>query len=134
LERQTFADESFDLVITQDVLEHVFDPDATMREIARTLKKGGAHIGTVPLVRGRQPSLACAIRNPDNSITHYVDPPEYHGNPVDGNGSLVTFWWGYDFANRIDLAAPLNTLLYQIVDRGRGIDGPLTEVLVSFKV
>ncbi|WP_262296544.1 class I SAM-dependent methyltransferase [Microvirga sesbaniae] len=33
LEKQTFEDEAFDLVITQDVLEHVFDPAAVHREI-----------------------------------------------------------------------------------------------------
>ena len=38
LERQTYADNSFDIVITQDVLEHVYDPASVFREIARTLK------------------------------------------------------------------------------------------------
>jgi SAM-dependent methyltransferase len=41
LEHQTFPDESFDLVITQDVLEHIFHPGAAFREIARTLKPHG---------------------------------------------------------------------------------------------
>jgi len=38
LEQQTFDDESFDLVITQDVMEHIFHPDRAYREIWRTLK------------------------------------------------------------------------------------------------
>ena len=33
LERQTFGDEQFDLVITQDVFEHIMDPVAAIREI-----------------------------------------------------------------------------------------------------
>jgi SAM-dependent methyltransferase len=41
LERQTFADNSFDLVITQDVFEHIVKPDLAIREIARTLRPGG---------------------------------------------------------------------------------------------
>ncbi|MGH8487345.1 MAG: class I SAM-dependent methyltransferase [Gammaproteobacteria bacterium] len=41
LEEQTFHDEFFDLVITQDVFEHVFHPDLAIREIARTLRPGG---------------------------------------------------------------------------------------------
>ena len=49
LSRQTFADESFDLVITQDVMEHVLDPEAAFREIARTLRPGGAHVFTTPI-------------------------------------------------------------------------------------
>lgn len=48
LESLTFADESIDLTVTQDVLEHVFDPRRVFREIARTLRPGGAHVFTVP--------------------------------------------------------------------------------------
>ena len=57
LEAQTFEDECFDLVITQDVFEHLFDPAQALREIGRTLKPGGAHIFTVPIVNGSKPSV-----------------------------------------------------------------------------
>jgi SAM-dependent methyltransferase len=50
LERLSFGDEPFDLHITQDVFEHLFDPAAAFCEIARTLKPGGAHVFTTPLV------------------------------------------------------------------------------------
>ena len=70
LERQTFADESFDLVITQDVMEHVFAPDLAVREIARTLKPGGMHICTVPIVNKEKPSVRRARRRPDGSVEH----------------------------------------------------------------
>lgn len=133
LSQQTFPDESFDLVVTQDVLEHVFDPDAVFCEIARTLKPGGLHIATTPLVMGCEPSRQCAKMSAGGKITHLV-PPDYHGNPVSAKGSLVTFLWGYDLANRIDRAAPFNTMIWALEDDRRGIAGPLTEVLVSFKI
>ena len=38
IERQTFADETFDLVISQDVMEHVFRPDLSYRQIYPTLR------------------------------------------------------------------------------------------------
>ncbi len=41
LEQLTFADESFDVVITQDVFEHINDPFRAFREIERVLKPGG---------------------------------------------------------------------------------------------
>jgi SAM-dependent methyltransferase len=41
LEALTFGDQAFDLHITQDVMEHVFNPAAAFREISRTLKPGG---------------------------------------------------------------------------------------------
>jgi SAM-dependent methyltransferase len=54
LEALTFPDESFDLVITQDVFEHVLRPAKAFAEIARTLKPGGAHVYTVPYYRGKR--------------------------------------------------------------------------------
>lgn len=133
LEKQTFANGIFDLVITQDVLEHVFDVDSVCREIARTLAPGGAHIATTPLVRQTKPTILCAERLADGSIKNHY-PPEMHGNPVDGSGSLVTFWWGYDIAARIDRVAPFDTLLYLVEDKSQGIAGPLNEVLISMKL
>src|SRR5258708_34582345 len=40
-ERIPFPDESFDIVITNSVLEHVSDIDACFREISRVLAPGG---------------------------------------------------------------------------------------------
>ena len=85
LEQLTFPDGSFDLFVTQDVLEHIFDVDATFREIARVLRPGGAHIFSVPLVNKANPSQPRATRLKGGSIVHHVEP-EYHGNPVDPNG------------------------------------------------
>ena len=94
LERLTFATASFDVVITQDVFEHVFDADAAFREVQRTLRAGGAHLFTVPLVRGTQPSRQRAVRGAEG-IRH-LEPPQYHGNPMSEDGSLVTWDWGHD--------------------------------------
>src|ERR1700733_9477854 len=38
LEALTFADQTFDIFVTQDVLEHVFHPDRALAEISRVLK------------------------------------------------------------------------------------------------
>jgi SAM-dependent methyltransferase len=45
-----FPDRSFDAVICNQVLEHVFEPDAFVGEIARVLKDGGKLLLTVPFV------------------------------------------------------------------------------------
>src|SRR5215208_4305929 len=55
LEQLTFENESIDLHVTQDVFEHIFNPAQAFREIARTLKPGGAHIFTTPLVNKTSP-------------------------------------------------------------------------------
>ena len=54
LEALTFPDESFDLIIPQDVFEHVLRPAKAFAEIARTLKPGGVHVYTVPYYRGEK--------------------------------------------------------------------------------
>jgi SAM-dependent methyltransferase len=46
-----FADESFDLVLATDVIEHVDDDGAALREITRVLKRGGRALITVPAFR-----------------------------------------------------------------------------------
>jgi SAM-dependent methyltransferase len=132
LEHQTFADESFDLVITQDVFEHLFNPDLAIREIARTLRPGGAHIGTVPLVRREQPSRRRA-RLGGGKIVHEL-PPEYHGNPLSPDGSLVTIDWGFDIANYLGHVSGLSTTLFSIDDLHFGLRAKYLEVLVCRKL
>lgn len=132
LEAMTFLPETFDLLITQDVMEHVFDPDAAFREIARILKPGGAHIFTVPIVRKNEPSRRRALLGDDGSITHYFEP-EYHGNPVDDQGSLVTMDWGYDIVRHIYEASGMGSHIIYMNDIDRGVQAEYIDVVVSFK-
>jgi hypothetical protein len=132
LERQTFADASFDLVITQDVMEHVFDLPAAYREIARTLKPGGAHIFTTPVYKGLAKSELRARLN--GSEIEYLAEAEYHGNPIDPTkGALVTIHYGADIGELIQQWSGLPTTVYVIRDLGLGIAGEFLEVMVSYK-
>lgn len=47
-ERLPFADETFDVVVLNEVIEHVSDDAATLREAVRTLRPGGAVIIYAP--------------------------------------------------------------------------------------
>ncbi len=46
--RLPFADDSFDVVITSEVLEHIQDDVSAIREMVRVLKPGGHFAATVP--------------------------------------------------------------------------------------
>ena len=47
VEKLTFSAERFNLIISQDVFEHVCDPWKGFAEIHRVLKNGGYHVFTV---------------------------------------------------------------------------------------
>ncbi len=132
LEALTFDDESVDLHISQDVMEHVFHPAKVFQEIARTLKPGGAHIFTVPLVNKMKASRIRAKISENGSIVH-IEQPVYHGNPIDSQGSLVTMDWGYDIVKYIFDATKLFTYTLYIDDISKGIRAEYIEVLVTVK-
>jgi hypothetical protein len=130
LESLTFPDASLDLVITQDVLEHLLNPERALAEIARVLRPGGAHVFTVPIFTGHR-TLVRAVAS--DSGVEYLLPPDYHGNPVDPNGSLVVREWGDDLVDFIAQATGLPTEVHRLRDRSQGLDGEFLEVLVTRK-
>jgi len=132
LEQQTFDDETFDLVVTQDVMEHVFHPDRVYREVWRTLKPGGLYIHTTPIYKDRVTSERRAAIEPDGTVTHLAEP-EYHGNPVDPKGSLVTFHYGYDLADLIAGWTPFEVEIRRFHQRLSGIVAEFSEVIVCRK-
>jgi SAM-dependent methyltransferase len=133
LEQLTFDDQSIDLHVTQDVFEHIFNPAQAFREIARTLKPGGAHIFTTPLVNKNSPTEWCARRSPNGVIEYLINPPEYHGNPVSVDGSLVTVHWGFDIVKFIYEACGLFTEMIYIDALEWGIRAEFIEVLITRK-
>ena len=132
LENQTFNDETFDLVITQDVMEHLYEPDKAFAEIARTLKRGGSHIFTVPIINRHKPSEVWAIKGENNS-PFFLITPEWHGNPVDSKGSPVTMHWGFDIVSFIKEKSGLETTIEYLDNLDYGIRAELIEVFISKK-
>lgn len=95
----SYADASFDLVITSDTLEHVPDIDRALAEIRRVLKPGAAHVFTVPVVADR-PSRQRARLDADGRVVHLL-PPSHHGTAqTDQNDFLVFHELGSDFEDR----------------------------------
>ena len=133
IESQTFSDESFDIVITQDVMEHIFRHDLAYAEIYRTLRKGGMYIHTAPIY-GNLSTTSQKARLQESGEVQYLEPPEYHGNPIDAMGSLVTYHLGRDFPDLIASYAPFAVEVTRFNDRHHGIVAEFTEVIVCSKI
>ena len=133
LEALTFRDNTHDLILTLDVFEHVFHPDRMMKEIYRTLKPGGLYIATFPVRKAQVEPLKPRVRREaDGSLTH-LEPPEIHGNPVSGEGALVTYDYGYDIHQKIAEWAPFDVAITRFNSKRMGILGEYLEVIACAK-
>lgn len=131
LEMQSFADETFDIVITQDVFEHLFHPGRAAREIARTLKPGGLCLMTVPVVN---PWGAIQQRAElYNGVLHHLLPEQFHGNPIGDGRSLVTVDWSYGIGSYLTKLSGLDFTVHVIDDMSMGIRDPYNVVLTAVK-
>lgn len=132
LEALSFEDGSIDLHCHLDVLEHVNDPSACFAEMARTLKVGGMMIFTTPVFEGKIQTERRAEYGPEG-IVHFFEP-EYHGNPISGEGSPVTFHYGSDLSDLILEWAPgCAVKLITLNDPEIGVLGKFREVFVVTK-
>ena len=93
LENLTFKNNSIDLVITEDVFEHILNPGKAFREVARILKPKGMHIFSIPWYPSNEKTIVRVIEENGKNI-HLMDTM-FHGS------CLVTREWGQDFINFI---------------------------------
>lgn len=113
LQRLTWPDASFDLLLTSDTLEHVPDLDAALREIRRVLRPGGKHVFTVPV----DPRLTATRAR--------ASLPEQHHGRGGGPYALVTrkvdYLAHWDVA--LDLPERMLAAGFETEALGEGVDG-----------
>lgn len=132
LENQTFADNSFDLVVHLDVMEHLFRPFQALKEIYRTLVPGGTCCFTVPTYPDRFDSVQVAFRRPGLSV-EINGIPEYHHNPQVPEGSLVTWRYGYDLPLLISRETDFDVEVRRFQSKQATATGLMTEVYILSK-
>ncbi len=64
----TYGDESFDVILTSETLEHAPALEPALREIHRVLVPGGRHIFTIPLLPGIPETFARSVVLADGSV------------------------------------------------------------------
>lgn len=90
----SFANESLDLIVSNDVFEHVPVPALAFSECARVLRKGGCMLATIPFHAQMEKSVVRA-RVVEGEVENIL-APMFHGNPVSADGSLVFTDFGWD--------------------------------------
>lgn len=98
LQHLSFADASFDLVTSTEVLEHVQDDAAAFREVHRVLRPGGWTIFTVPLSGNVDTVERTRVAG---GVLEHVLPPEFHGDAYRGNRVLCYRNYGSDIVDRL---------------------------------
>ncbi len=91
-----FENNSLDLIVSSDVLEHVPRLDRAFSETARVLKPGGVHLFTVP---PRAMTKRRAVFR-DGEVVH-IEPPEHHLDPLSPKGVLAFWDIGPDLATTL---------------------------------
>ena len=86
---------TFHAVICNEVLEHVEELIPSLQELAEVLTLGGYLIATVPFLYGQQEHLVKAIWRGEGQPPEVIGEPDYHGNPVGDEGSLVYRYPGW---------------------------------------
>jgi hypothetical protein len=81
---------TFTLITSTEVFEHVPDYIRGFKEVFRVLKKSGYFIFTVPLFKNLKTTQIARLSKKGNII--WLQQEEYHGSRLSGNNSVPVFW------------------------------------------
>lgn len=98
----SYADDSLDVVLHSDTIEHAPDFDKAMQEIRRVLKPGGSTVFSTPVVRDGRNTVVRA-RVDDGKVINVL-PPSFHGGHTNRQDFLVFYEFGEDIVPRIEQA------------------------------
>lgn len=120
----TFPDGIFDLVICNELFEHVQDLPLAFQEVARVLKEGGRLVATCPKAFGQVNEIVKVRRNPHTGETQQLMEAEFHGDPVRPDvGSLVYRIPGWDVLSRLRDAGFADARVHHIASWKHGVLG-----------
>ncbi len=128
----TYPDNSFDLCMSFEDLEHIPDYQSALNELHRVTKPGGHVLLSTPFIVDNLTTLTRATIDADGNIKHLLEP-EYHGDPVIPQGILCYYHFGWDLLDAFKKAGfssvkivtgydtqklMLDTLLFIMAEKG----------------
>lgn len=94
----SYDDDSLDVVVSEDVLEHIPAVTDALREIHRVLRPGGVHVFSIPFRADRR-GEACFDLVDGEPLLH--EPVAYHTDPIRGRVA-VYHRFGYGLVEELD--------------------------------
>jgi glycosyltransferase involved in cell wall biosynthesis/SAM-dependent methyltransferase len=89
LQKTSFDDESFDVIITSEVFEHIPDAISAEKEVMRILRTGGVYCFTVPFLPAGEHDVVLAEMDPQGQVEYFAEP-QFHSDPIrPDEGALV---------------------------------------------
>ena len=138
----TLGDACLDLVLCNELFEHLYDLPAALAEIARILRPGGLLLSTFPFAYNRVDTIVKARHRAGATPgvaaeAELLMEPEFHGNPVHPEqGSLVYQIPGWDLLDQARSAGLTDAAIHWIAAPSYGVLGqelPAVMVLVARK-
>jgi SAM-dependent methyltransferase len=128
----SFADESIDVLVSSDVLEHVADPYRAHGEIHRVLRPGGSHVFTIPFLETTFLDDRRAALDSHGEVVHFAEPV-YHADPINPvPGALVFTYFSLEMLVRLRQIG-FDTNLYWLHRPRAGIVGQEATVFAAVK-
>lgn len=138
--RLSLADACVDLVVCNELFEHVYDLPAALAEIARVLRPGGRLVATCPFAYNQQNTIVKARHQPGArpgvaGEAELLMEPEFHGDPVHPEqGSLVYQIPAWDLLDQARSAGLSEPTMHWVAAPSYGVVGkelPAVMVLVA---
>jgi SAM-dependent methyltransferase len=130
VQRLSFQDAAFDLIVSFEVLEHVPVEQVALSELARCLKSGGTLFLTAPFRDDLEDNEVRAVLRDDGTIEHVL-PPEIHGNPLDPDGALCFRYFGWRLLDELRAANFADVEVWFYWSRRYGYLGDTNSIIVA---
>lgn len=92
--QMSLPNDSSDLILHQDVLEHIPDYKLALKETLRVLRPGGQTIFTAPFFHALDETFVRAGFDQFGGLVHHAEP-ELHGDPLVPEGILAFYNFGW---------------------------------------